>query len=286
MGKTERLSFTVLGCGVRVQCEDAEVPALLATNYGPLQGSLKTTNLDYAVSRKMGNGTLLITREGQEPLVASDRGELLSLFEHDLLIQIQLLRSDLYFLHSAVVEFAGRAALLVAASGGGKSTTTWALLHHGFRYVSDELAPVNPGTLRVHPYPRALCLKEKSPELYPPPERILATAQTLRIPVEDLPSGVCRSPVRVAAIFFLRYDPQASGPTLRPISKAEAGARLFANALNPLAHPGDGLDGAIGIATRSACFELVTADLPATCALVTDALRTLFRNYGTFCLDE
>ena len=30
---------------------------------------------------------------------------------------------------------------------------TWALSHHGFRYLSDELAPIDPGTLRVHPFP-------------------------------------------------------------------------------------------------------------------------------------
>ena len=272
------LSFTTFGCGVRVQGGDLEAQALLAAKYGPMQGSLKNIGLDYTVSRKKGNGTFLITREGQQPLIASDRGEFLSLFEHDLLIQLQLLRPDLYFLHGAVLELAGRAILLVAASGSGKSLTTWALLHHGFRYMSDELAPVDPQTLRVYPYPRALCLKEKLPGSYPLPEKILSTARTVHIPVEELPRGVSRSPVRVAAIFFLRYDPQASGPAMRPISKAEAGVRLFANALNPLAHPGDGLDGAIGIATKSACFELVTADLPATCALVTDALQTLFRN--------
>jgi hypothetical protein len=253
------------------------VRALLAAKYGPMQGSLKTVGLDYAVGRKKGNGAFFITRGERKPLVAADRDELLLVFEHDLLIQLQLLRPDLYFIHSAVLELGGRAILLVAASGNGKSITAWALLHHGFRYVSDELAPVDPRTLKVHPYPRALYLKEKPPRSYPLPARVFSAAGPLYIPGEDLPSGISKSPVRVAAIFFLRYDPQASEPALRPTSKAEAGARLFANALNPLAHPGDGLDGAIGIATRSACFELVSADLPATCALMAATLGTLFR---------
>jgi hypothetical protein len=56
---------------------------------------------------------------------------------------------------------------------------------------------------------------------------------------------------------------------------AEAAARLFAHALNPLAHTEEGLDGAIAIATRCCCFALHTADLPATCTLVIRTLQEL-----------
>ncbi len=61
-----------------------------------------------------------------------------------------------------------------------------------------------------------------------------------------------------------------------PISGAEAAARLFAHTLNPLAHIGDGLEGAIEITKRCAHFELVTADLPETCALVRATLEGLY----------
>jgi len=42
-----------------------------------------------------------------------------------------------------------------------------------------------------------------------------------------------------------------------------------------LTHPGDGRDAAIWIATATACFALVTADLTATCALLADTLNEL-----------
>jgi len=45
-----------------------------------------------------------------------------------LTIELQKLRSDLYFLHAAVLGFKGKACLLVAPSGGGKSLTTWGVI--------------------------------------------------------------------------------------------------------------------------------------------------------------
>jgi hypothetical protein len=166
--------------------------------------------------------------------------------------------------------------MLVAASGSGKSTMTWALVHHGFRYLSDELGPIDLKTWKVCPYPHALCLKAATPASYPLPTKTLYTSRALYIPTEAIPSGVSRSSIPLAAIFLLRYCPGAFGPAVPPISRTEVGMRLFAHALNPLAHPGDGLDGAIAIATRSACFALATADLPDTCALVIATLQGLF----------
>jgi hypothetical protein len=270
------LSLTVLGCHVKVQCQDAETQALLVANYGHMQGQLEAVDLRYAVGRAQGSAAFFIRRAGQEPQVAADAGKFLLLFEQDMTIELQKLRRDLYFVHSAVLEWGGKACMLVAASGSGKSTMTWALAHHGFRYLSDELGPIDLTTWKVCPYPHALCLKAEAPPPYPLPAKTVYTSRALYIPVGELPGGVSRCSIPLAAICFLRHCPEAYGPAMRPISKAEAGVRLFANALNPLAHPGDGLDGAIAIATRSACFALDTVALPETCALVIATLQGLF----------
>ena len=271
------LSLTVLGCHVAVQCEDAEARDLLVANYGYMQGPRAAGDWQYVVGRSQGSSAFFMMRAGQTPLLAADAGEFLWLFEKDLTVELQKRRHTLYFIHSAVLEWAGNACLLVGPSGSGKSTLTWALLHDGCRYLSDELAPVDLQTLQVYPYLHALCLKETPSRLYPLPEKSLSTARALYIPLTEFSTGVGSGPAPVAAIFFLRYCPQASRPAVHPISKAEAGARLFAHALNPLAHPAEGLDGALAIAARSACFTLDTAELPTTCALVTATLKRLFR---------
>jgi len=271
------LSLSVLGCNIRVEHQDTKVRSLLMANYGYMQGESDEVCLHYSIRRQEGEPSFVIKRDGHDPMMASDHGEFLFLFEKDMTIELQKLRKDLYFVHAAALEWGGRALMLVARSGSGKSTTTWALLHHGFRYLSDELAPVDLKTLHVYPYPHALCLKDEPPETYPLPKSTIYTSQTMHVPVNALPSGIGSSPTPLGTIFFLTRNPRVSEPAVRPISSAEAGARLFANALNALAHRGDGLDGAIEIATKVACFELTIGDLPSACALVKASLEARSR---------
>jgi len=268
--------LSVLGCTVRIQCEEAEAQGLLAANYELTRQHSQAVDLDYVVGRQRGSSAFFLQRGKSAPLITADAGEFLFLFEGDLTLELQRLRYALYFVHAAVLEAAGKAYMLVAPAGSGKSMTTWALLHHGFGYLSDELGPVDLKTLEVHPYPHALCLKDEPPAAYPLPAKVLRTTRTLHISPSNLPGRVSAGPLSLVAIFFLQYSPTASRPTVQSLSKAEAGARLFANALNPLAHPGDGLDGAIKIATASACFKLTTADLSTTCLLVQKTIEGLF----------
>jgi len=270
------LFLTVLGCTIRIRCLGAEVRGLVETNYQLTRVPQGPVALKYVVGRHTGATTFFLQRGREAPRTAADASALLYLLEEDLTLELQRCRRDLYFLHAAALEEAGRAYLLVASSGSGKSTTTWALLHHGFGYLSDELGPVDLNTLEVHAYPHALCLKAAPPAAYPLPAGVLQTARTWHISPAHLPSGVSAGPLPVAALFFVQYSPHASGPAVHPLSKAEAGARVFANALNPLAHAGEGLDGAIKLATASACFKLTTADLPLTCLLVRRTIAELF----------
>lgn len=269
------LALTLVDRHVHVQCEDAAAYALLATSYGALRDRPLAPHLRYTVGRDGATGGFSLWREGVDPLTDLDDAAFLFHFEKDLTVELQKLRSDLYFVHAAALAWAGRAVMFVAPSGSGKSTVAWALLHHGFGYLSDELAPIDLATLTVHPYPHALCLKAVPPAAYPLPIATLWTSSTIHIPTTALPGEVTKAPQPLAAIFFLRYCPEAAQPTLRRIGKAEAATRLLANALNPLAHPAAGLDGAVAIAQRSACFELCTAALPPTCVRIKETIASL-----------
>src|SRR5262245_23870593 len=64
--------------------------------------------------------------------------------------------------HSAVVEKAGRAAILAGPPGSGKSTLCAALLGRGWRLLSDELALLEPVRGCLLPVPRPVALKGAS----------------------------------------------------------------------------------------------------------------------------
>jgi hypothetical protein len=267
------LALRPLGVDVVIRSHDAAVQALLATHYGRMRAALGLPALAYTIVRTRDGW--LVSRNAVAAFCAAEPGELLLRLDQDVIIQLQTRRPDLYFLHAAVLEVAGRAVMLVAPSGGGKSTTTWALVHHGFRYLSDELGPLELATLTVSPFPRALSLKAPPPPAYPLPASALRTSRGFHIGAEAMWSGVRDAPARLAGIFFLRYAGRAAGPSVCAITAAEAAARLYANALNALAHPADGLDAAVRVARGAACFDLTTADLRPTCALVVSTARGL-----------
>jgi len=269
------LTLNVLGHGVRVNCLDREASALLLAAYSALQGHPDRVDLSYTVSRSGTPAAYYIERQGRAPVRAPDDGSFLALFDEDVTVELQKLRSDLYVIHAGVVLYGAGAVMLVAGSGGGKSTLCWALLHHGFGYLSDELAPVDLDRLRVHPYRRALILKDAPPPAYRLTSAARRTARGFYVSASDMPGAVPMEPPLLTAVFFLVREAVVSAPSVRAISPAEGAARLYANALNSLAHPNDGLDGAIRIATARPRFDLVTGDLTATCALVTTTLQRL-----------
>jgi hypothetical protein len=268
--------FVLLGQHVAVACEGREPAELLGAVYGAFASRDGFADgvpvLDYSVARGPA-GEFLIRRRCEELSRADGTGSFLYEFEHDLTVELQKRRRDLYFLHAAALERAGRVVLLVAESGAGKSTTTWGLLHHGFRYASDELAPIDLSSGRVHGFPHALCLKADPPAPYALPGGVLRTSRSRHVPVALLPCDLAPCPLPLDAIVFLQYQAERREPSIRPVAAAEATARLYVQALNPLAHPSDGIDAALQIARGGRCFSLDAAELGATCELV---VRTLF----------
>lgn len=264
------LFIQVLGCRVNLNCQTPRVFELFRQNYSHMEGENSgVPDINYLIHSTKSGYT--VQREDCNPLSAMDDGELLYIVEKDLTIELQKLRRDLYFLHAAALAIAQNAFLLVAPSGGGKSITTWALLHHGLSYLSDELSPVDLTRIEVHSYPHAICLKREPPRAYPVPANTVRTSRTLHIPTRELP--VRSEPAILSCIFFLDFCPKAKRPLARQLSSAEAAAHLYAQALNPLAHPEDGLEGAAAIAQSTPCIHLQAAGLDQTSEVIREELR-------------
>jgi hypothetical protein len=236
-----------------------------------MEADFATADRNYTVGRDKGCEDFYIDTERGESLRAKTDGELLHLFEKEIRFQLQELRRDLYFVHGAVLQFHGKACMLIGPTKSGKSTTTWALLRHGFSYLSDELAPVDSKNLHVYPYPRAIWLRRVAPGAQES-RRKIETSWMLCIPTNQFPKGTTEKPIPLGALFFVRYDPGSSQPSLRTVPKSVAAAKILSSALNPGTHSGNGLDAAIEIAMHTRCFELFTASLPETCAIIRNSL--------------
>jgi hypothetical protein len=262
------LCLSIVDINIQVHCEDTRTYQLIKINYGHMQAEVSKCDMEYNVGPNKDAKGFFISRTGESILIASDESQFLYLFEKDMTIELEKQRHDLYFIHGAALVAQERAFLLVGPSGNGKSTLAWALSHSGFAYLSDELAPIDVSTLAVSPYPHAVCLKDAPAPPYELPAEALYTTRTLHVPVHVLQGGVRTQPTPLSAIFFITYSPTAEKPVSNEISAAEATARLYTNALNPLAHPRDGLDAAAQIASAVSCLKLVSADAASTCMLV------------------
>ena len=133
-------------------------------------------------------------------------------------------------IHAAVVEKHGRALVMPAATGSGKSTLCAALVHRGWRLLSDEFALVSKREGMAYPIPRPIGLKQSSislihehaPELCMGPvfvETHKGTIAHLRPPVDAVRRMT--EPAKPAWIVFPKFDANCYGG-LVPASKASA----------------------------------------------------------------
>jgi hypothetical protein len=194
--------------------------------------------------------------------------------EKSITIRSQKLRPDLFFLHSAALKLNDKTILIMGESGAGKSTTTYALTHHGFTYLSDELSPIDLNTMMVTPYAHALCLKQIPPEPYKLPENTLKTTRTMHVPVESLENGIELADCPITHVFFVKYDPQQYEVVLNPVNKASASVQLYTNGLNHLCHADAGLPAASRIASHCDCYTLTFSNVTQAC----EEIKVLLQN--------
>ena len=269
---TRAISLSFVGLVFQIECGDSVTERLVSQNFGT-GASRETPAARYSAS--WSDGLFVVTGPQADQGLADTDSDFLYLVEKAITLEAQRLRPDLYFVHAAAVAKGEEASLLIGRPGAGKSTLTWALLHHGWSYLSDELAPIDLPTLTVYPYSHALCLKQEPPSPYGLPPGALATSATIHIPVEHLPSNPAVDRLPIRNLVFVSYDSSAISPSLSRLSKAEGAARLYSNTLNLLAHPDAGLEAAASIANGCTSLALTSASLEETCRLIGERLTSV-----------
>jgi hypothetical protein len=257
----DHLRFSCLDQHVQIQCGIPSVMQLLRRNFEAMARSDASEGILYTISANDEGRMNLQRTGGGVPLSVANTGELLFALESDLAVQLQFRQPQQLFLHAAVLTRHGGAHLLVGRSGAGKSTTCWGLVRSGFEYMSDELAPVNIGVMRVAAYPHAICLKAKPPSEFPLPDSALMTERGYHIPASDTYKVSSGGDVPLRSVFVIEYDAGHEPAAMERLAPPEAAARLYPNVLNALAHENAGLKAVTNIAAACDSWRVCFSSL-------------------------
>lgn len=129
-------------------------------------------------------------------------------------------------LHASTVERDGRALLMTGASGSGKSTLAALLGRRGWRFMGDEFALLDLADGALHPFPRAISLKNAAIGLFAEAAPILEDTPKGRIGYLRPPAdAIARmaEPARPQLILLPRFG---HARAVRPVGAAEAFVRL------------------------------------------------------------
>lgn len=143
--------------------------------------------------------------------------EILKALETDLELYVAERARRRLFVHAGVVGWQGRAIVIPGVSMSGKSSLVAALVRAGATYYSDEYAVLD-ARGRVHPYPRALSLRDGP------------GGATREMPTGRVEASLALEPLPVGLVLITRYR---SGARWRPqrLSPGRTGIELLAHAL-------------------------------------------------------
>jgi HprK-related kinase A len=190
-------------------------------------------------------------------------------------LQMALGQKRYLLLHASAVERDGRALLLTGASGAGKSTLSALLGEAGWRFMGDEFALLDPETGLLHPFPRAISLKNQSLALFDnaAPERLgpvlkgtpKGMIRHLRPPADAI--ARMNEPARPALILFPRFGRDFE-PETRPVGAAETFVRLTQASTNYVALGERGFDALTGLVAATPAFAIDYRSSEEAAALV------------------
>lgn len=166
-------------------------------------------------------------------------------------------------IHAAVVEKGGHAAILPAPPGSGKSTLCAALVHRGWRLLSDELTLVRIGDGKIIPLPRPVSLKNQSIDIirrYEPDaiisrkvsDTIKGTVAHMKPPTDSVTRAA--ETAQAAWVIFPKYQ-AGEAARLEVLPQSRAFMRVADNAFNYSLLGTKGFETMANLIDASRCYD-------------------------------
>jgi HprK-related kinase A len=196
-------------------------------------------------------------------------------------LQMALGQKSFLLLHAATVEKDGKALILTGESGAGKSTLSALLGESGWRLMGDEFALLDCETGLLHPFPRAISLKNGAIAVM---EKVAGEGRFGPV-MEDTPKGRIRhlkpradaiarmrEPARPALILFPRFGEEKA---MRAVGPAEVFMRLTQASTNYVALGARGFDALSGLVAHCPALAIDYPDTETALGLVEELWREL-----------
>lgn len=255
--------------------DDLEAIYSEAVCRGSLQAGRPVVNITVEARKRslLARREYAVAGDGQELWSTSKINEVLPYVEWGINWRVIATRPEYLQIHAATLSRNGHGLIMAAESGFGKTTLAAGLLARGWEYLSDEFALIDPDDLRIHPFPKALCVKNGS---FPVMERLGLPLWRQRHYVKALKGEVgyvnplaggktvAAEPCQVRLIVFPRYAENAR-PRLYPISRAQAAFELARHALNRNVHGARAASILSELARGARCYALDSGPIDETC---------------------
>ncbi len=207
--------------------------------------------------------------DGIQPFVPLPLDHAFPLLEWAMNWCISIHAHHFLLLHSAVIEREGCAVIMPAPPGSGKSTLCAALVHRGWRLLSDELALISLEDASITPLGRPVSLKNRSIDVIrdfvPGATFNRITHETSKGSVTHLkvPTEHVRRIEEVASprwVVFPKYVP-GSEPKMAPRSSADSMLNLARNSFNYMVLGRTGFEVLSKVIDASDCYDFEYSQL-------------------------
>lgn len=176
-----------------------------------------------------------------------------------------LLFPEHYILHAAALSCKKNGFILAGKSGFGKSSLSLALVKHGCKFLSDDIACVCPATQQLVPFPRSLNLRQNGLLVL---RRLLSDREISSGPTDMeavFPNSI-GSTVRLRCLFLLQgFAEQAA---INPVPQRQALLEALRLSHTPVRQPAQTLFRLASLFSQMRCYSLVVGDLDATADLI------------------
>lgn len=253
------------GQQLTVRTDVPEMGAFLADAYSAMLVPAQRESIGRLEFLRSGDGYVL--RGMRDTDYAAPLPYLFESVKAEVMVHFVSARRDLMWVHAGAVEWSGKALLFAGPSGNGKSTLVTLLCDRGWRFLSDDIAPIRMNADEVLPFPQTARRRIH-------PGRPLAAEDFGALERETVvidPTRIQRSPTVIGGIVFPVFT-EGAAAELNQVTPGDAALKLIRDCTNFADHKAAAVSRSVEMARTIPVYGLSYSNGLAAAALL-DSLR-------------